>query len=217
MSYGLIINHELICDPISDHARISAIATRHGFTVVPPFTEATSQTIAGRTLHIWPGVEQRPEQPAGHRGRLTGWQADPDNQQLVRTVEYTPLPADEFRAELETVISDKKWWVIEGGLMVNGVPIKTDARSRNDLYMTTQSVEAGRRTAVPWKSPKGFIDATAELLVPLRDAVEDHIQLCFERERDLYTDLDNAMKADDQHQALTSIDWESGWPATLAN
>jgi len=127
----------------------------------------------------------------------------------------TPYPVNYCQRKLITAIGKLKWQTIDAGIEVNGVPVLTAGSDRTTLLQTAASVESGRITSVPWKSPTGWIEATAEQLVPLRDAVELHVQACFQREKQLHDEIATALQAADPHSSLLAIDWKSGWPETL--
>ncbi|MCV6590408.1 MAG: hypothetical protein OIF57_15500, partial [Marinobacterium sp.] len=101
MKFGLVIDGDIICDPVLDHTQISDIAARHGFALSAPFSVYIEITIAGRTLQLMPSIENRPAPPAsiGYYGSLTTWQIDTENQCMVRTVEYHQLQFDDSLAD----------------------------------------------------------------------------------------------------------------------
>jgi len=91
MKHGLVIENRLLCDPVTDDALLIDIIARQGFPVEHlKISGATILELAGRKLHILPGIEKRTSAPAvvGYFPRWTPWQIDHDNQQLVRSTDY---------------------------------------------------------------------------------------------------------------------------------
>lgn len=110
MKYGLIINGDMLCDPITDQGHLIDIAARHGFAVSEPITGPVTQTVAGRTLQILPGIEERPAppEPVGYHGTLTGWQPDTDHQRFVRTMDYQRLSFDAMVEDVKRHIAQQQ-------------------------------------------------------------------------------------------------------------
>ncbi|MBB1489378.1 hypothetical protein [Oceanospirillum sediminis] len=111
MKYGLILNGQIECDPVSDHTILTRKAAQMGFNLTETtFTEAVVQRIASRALWIVPGIEERPQPPAptGYRGTLTGWQYQPSHPRLLRTITYTAMPFDDAVADTLNHIAEQQ-------------------------------------------------------------------------------------------------------------
>jgi hypothetical protein len=108
-------------------------------------------------------------------------------------------------------LAQKRWEVEVAGITVEGARIETDDRSKLLLLgKRTKAVENPDGT-MRWKAGTGtFVDLPNAFIVAAADAVEAHVQACFDREGEL-TDaiLDPAV---DTLEALDAIDIQSGWP-----
>ncbi|MCV6588051.1 MAG: hypothetical protein OIF57_03320 [Marinobacterium sp.] len=110
MKYGMTIGDVEICGPTSNLTHLAGIASRYGFAISDAITGPTSQTVAGQTLRILPGIEERPGPPApvGYHGTLTQWILDVGNQRFVRTIDYQPLLFDAMVDQVEKHIAHQQ-------------------------------------------------------------------------------------------------------------
>lgn len=218
MEFCLTQSDRVLLGPIEySKGRFAAALAHHGITADLLPESAPTEALQLHHLRLLPTADltDRPEPAAWyHIGQpvLTVTESA-----VERRCPVKPYPVDYCVDLLEKAVGAHKWRTVEAGIKVNGVPVLTAESDRTTLLQTTATVESGRIPSVPWKSPTGFIDATAELLVPLRDAVEQHVQVCFERERDLHSEIETALQKADPHAALLAIDWKAGWPPTLAD
>jgi hypothetical protein len=118
---------------------------------------------------------------------------------------------EEAKTEKLAALAQKRWEVEVGGITVEGARIETDDRSKLLLLgKRTKAVENPEGTT-RWKAGSGqFVDLPNTFIVAAADAVEAHVQACFDREGEL-TDaiLDPSV---DTLAKLDAIDIHSGWP-----
>jgi hypothetical protein len=130
----------------------------------------------------------------------------------VLTAEEVAQRLARAKAEKLAALAQKRWEVEIGGIMVDGARIETDDRSKLLLLgKRTKAVENSEGTT-RWKAGSGqFVDLPNTFIVAAADAVEAHVQACFDREGEL-TDaiLDPAV---DTLAKLYAIDISAGWPA----
>ena len=96
-----------------------------------------------------------------------------------------------------------------GGTTVDGMFVPTDDRSKtlivgkyNRARLSEERGEAGWATR--WKTPNGWVTLDATQMQSLGEAVDDHVQACFDREEELL----NAVAAGTFTEAMLS----EGWP-----
>lgn len=128
--------------------------------------------------------------PTGPEWRV----ATADDIELVRNP--TPTAA---------VIAARRYEAEVGGLVLNGMQIDTDDRSK--LLINGAALEATIDPAymMQWKTPGGFIELTAQQVIGIARAVRAHVQACFDREAELLAALDAG--------TLTAAMLNEGWPS----
>lgn len=107
-------------------------------------------------------------------------------------------------------LAAKRWEVETGGIVVSGVPVKTDEDTQRKI--TGAYVQAVRNPdfTVRWKlGPAQFITLDATTVIAIGDAVTQHIQSAFDHEA---TVTDQIVEADDW-SALAAVDIDQGWSA----
>lgn len=119
--------------------------------------------------------------------------------------EYNRLrDPDERIAELEAIRYEKQ----HAGVTVDGVSVKTDSVSINVLADI-----ASRNIAyypVDYKAVSGWIEITSpDSAAMLNSAQTTHVQACFTREKELYTQITKLIKTPDK---LAALDLSTGWP-----
>lgn len=124
-------------------------------------------------------------------------------------VDAGDLFANRKTAKLASLAA-KRWQVETGGIIVAGMPIKTDEDTQRKITGAYVQVTRDPSFVVKWKvAPGVFIDLDAATIIAIGDAVTAHIQACFANEAALTA----AILAAADIAALDAIDIESGWPA----
>ena len=93
-------------------------------------------------------------------------------------------------AALKAYLADRRRRAVDAGVMVNGVPFRTDRDSRSDLVgaiVWAGLYPAGVRQ---WLTPAGWVDLTSQQLVAAGVAVATHVQDCFDRQAVLEAEID---------------------------
>ncbi len=104
----------------------------------------------------------------------------------------------------------RRWEAQTGGTTLNGLPVKTDETTTANITAAYFKASQDPSYVVSnWKMETGFFTALdAATVIAIGDAIEEHVQACFDREADLTTAI---MLAADV-AALNAIDIETGWP-----
>lgn len=117
-----------------------------------------------------------------------------------------PLAREQKLAQL----ADRRWEAETGGIVLGGVPIKTDRESTAKITAAYVQASANPSFTVRWKVDTGvFVTLDAATIIAIGDAVTAHVQACFDNEDVLTT----AIRAAEDLVALDAIDIEAGWPA----
>lgn len=91
------------------------------------------------------------------------------------------VPASEqLRNQLTAYAADKRWQKESGGIVVGGVPIATDDRSKQMIIGARLAADADPDWTTQWVGADGSVhpvDATA--MIAISDAVQAHVNACF--------------------------------------
>ncbi|MRX32804.1 DUF4376 domain-containing protein [Aminobacter sp. MDW-2] len=126
---------------------------------------------------------------------------------------YSPVPIaatlDEWRARKLASLAAKRWEVENGGMVVGGMAVFTDDRSKLLINGAYRKAEKDPAVIINFKSAAGWVTLDAATAIALGDALFDHIQASFDRE----SVLTAAIVAAATKPALDAIDINGGWPA----
>ena len=121
----------------------------------------------------------------------------------LRVLGNLAMLKDRLRARL----ADARYQHEVGGVAINGVLVKTDRESQATITGAYARASVNPATMVSWKADNGFVALDAEAIAMFGDAVFDHVQGCFSRERHLARLIDNAKTV----ESLMAIDIDVGW------
>lgn len=119
------------------------------------------------------------------------------------------MSLDAVRSAALSRVSDKRYRVETGGLVVNGYSLSTSREHQSLLTSAAQQVRAGvvqGTVALKHQDGIAFVDAYA--LVIAADAVTQHVQAARQREGELWQEINAAGDVD----AILAIDTDAGWP-----
>jgi hypothetical protein len=77
-----------------------------------------------------------------------------------------------------------------GGLMLAGMPVATDDRSKLLIFAARTKAKEDAETTKRWKTDGGFVTLDAATLIAIGDAVEAHVTACFDLEDDVVTQIE---------------------------
>ncbi|QIL69516.1 DUF4376 domain-containing protein [Diaphorobacter sp. HDW4B] len=120
-----------------------------------------------------------------------------------------PENLDMLKLRLTTKLAEVRWLREVGGTTLNGVALETDAVAQNKITGAYARATRSPNATVSWKGPDGFTVLSAAEIFAVGDAVFDHVQHCFERERVLSDQINAATTV----SALLEIDLDTGWGA----
>lgn len=90
-----------------------------------------------------------------------------------------PVPLKE---RLSAYVADKRWQVETGGIVVGGLPVATDDRSKIMIIGARVKAAADGDFTTEWKTQAGFVSIDASTIVAISDAVLAHVDACFAAE-----------------------------------
>ena len=93
-------------------------------------------------------------------------------------------------AALKVYLADRRRRAVDAGIMVNGVPFRTDRDSRSDLVGAIVWAGLYPDGVRQWLTPAGWVDLTSQQLVAAGVAVATHVQDCFDRQAVLEAEID---------------------------
>lgn len=102
-----------------------------------------------------------------------------------------PSSTEEETTDTETVtplgekIAFLRWSYETGGAVLQGVAVPTDDRTKLLLSAAFQRAQSNPNYEVSWKTPVGFVTLSAESIIALAEEMQDFVEACFTREREL--------------------------------
>ncbi|WP_429139263.1 DUF4376 domain-containing protein [Aeromonas veronii] len=122
---------------------------------------------------------------------------------------HPPIATNRTANKLLADVSLKRWLVETGGILVAGIPIKTDRESQAQIFSVYASLNIGIINDTVWKNADGsFVMATISQMEPIAKAVAEHVRACFAAEETHFTSI-YAL----QNQAdIDAYDIDAGWP-----
>ena len=107
---------------------------------------------------------------------------------------------------LTAIAADKRYRVETGGKTIMGATFRTDRESQG-LISGAAALTKITGQSIKWKTPSGFIEATASQIEQVAIAVGNHVQACFAAEAEIIGLIEaGTVTTRDQIE-----DW-SGWP-----
>lgn len=95
------------------------------------------------------------------------------------------------RAGLKADLANTRWQHETGGLMLEGLPVRTDRETRAALTEAVNSLAAGLMTEpVIWKMAAGWAELSEAQLQAITAAVSAHVKASFAAERAVSDQID---------------------------
>ncbi|MBC7350416.1 MAG: DUF4376 domain-containing protein [Candidatus Aminicenantes bacterium] len=96
------------------------------------------------------------------------------------------LDLDKLKAEKRAKISEARWRAETGGITLpDGTVVKTDRESQSLLMGAALFAKEDPTYAVNWKGANGWVTLDASTILQLAAAVRQHVQACFDKEKQL--------------------------------
>lgn len=105
----------------------------------------------------------------------------------------------------KTVIANRRYLEETKGIVVDGLFINTDRDSQNMINGAVVGCILDSSKVCDWKTPTGFIALDANAVKSVGMAVFNHVQACFNREKELLILVETGEYSDNL--------LEVGWPA----
>lgn len=121
----------------------------------------------------------------------------------------TPQNLATLKQRLTSEVANLRWAKETGGINVNGAMVLTDRESQATITGAYTRAVADPTTTVEWKAVNGFVMLDAAAIMQTGNAVFNHVQKCFSRERELVSMIEAAGTV----HALLQIDISAGWGA----
>lgn len=133
-----------------------------------------------------------------------GWLFDGEN--FSKPPRWPSLEAG--KTQVLSDLAARRYQAETAGVTVAGVKVATDRESQASLTGAYTSLQAGLVTTIDWKGDDGWVVLDLPTCEALAQAVANHVQQCFTREKVLAEQVDAAQSVED----LEVININSGWP-----
>jgi hypothetical protein len=116
-----------------------------------------------------------------------------------------PVPAtDEAKDLKRQELATARHEAVNGGTTFNGIPIRTDNQTRNELSTARQFAKDDPNLTIQWKLGNGsFITLDSPTIIAMADAVLAHQQAQFTKEKLLNDQIDAVTTAEE----LKAVEW----------
>lgn len=94
------------------------------------------------------------------------------------------------KSNLTAYAADKRWRKEVGGIVVGGVPVATDDRSKLLIAGARIKADANPEFTTKWKTDGGFVLIDAATIIAVSDAVLAHVDACFAMEDEVIAEID---------------------------
>ena len=131
-----------------------------------------------------------------------------DDESSVPLSEFGDFEASGATKALISYAAQKRWSVETGGIVVGGVPVATDDRSKVMIIGARVKADADPNFTTEWKTPAGtFATVNAATIIAISDAVLAHVDACFAIDATVLAEI-----ADGTITTIAEID-AADWPA----
>ena len=161
-------------------------------------------TYSDETGSVWSVTEH----PSGVQSRVL---VEPSQEYLDKQEALEEQRQAEARQRAILALPDRiaelRWQHETSGTTFNGIPLATDRESRAMMDGALMMLTNGppNRT-VRWKGKdRTFFEVDRDSLQAINEAVWEHVEACFDRERELLEAIEDA-------EDPLSVDIEAGWP-----
>jgi hypothetical protein len=117
------------------------------------------------------------------------WPRDITGEQTTDALQDVLTPYGMF-ADLAGYAADIRWRKEVGGIVVGGVPVATDDRSKLLIAGARIKADANPEFTTKWKSDSGFVLIDAATIIAISDAVLAHVDSCFDTENEVMAAID---------------------------
>lgn len=102
------------------------------------------------------------------------------------------IDIEKFKADKKAEIADARWRAETSGITVAGVEIATDRESQALLMGAVLAAQNNPQYKANWKAKNGWAVLDAATILAVADAVRNHVQACFDREKLLQEQIEAA-------------------------
>lgn len=100
--------------------------------------------------------------------------------------ELNSPPEPPTKDQLLSRLAARRWQVETGGIVLNGMTVATDDRSKTMIMGARIAAMANPDHVVNWKMPDGsWVQLDAATITAISDAVLNHVNNCFEKEAEV--------------------------------
>jgi len=111
---------------------------------------------------------------------------------------------DKLKNDKRAEIANARWKAETGGITLNGVEVATDRESQALLMGSVLAAQDNPEYVINWKAKNGWVVLDAATILAVADAVRNHVQACFDREKALQEQIEEATTVAE----LEAVKWE---------
>lgn len=118
----------------------------------------------------------------------------PEGEEIITLIgeeEASFLSSAIIPVNLSEYNSTKRWEAETGGILLDGISIATDDRSKVMISGARVAAQSNPDFTTEWKTESGFVTLDADTIITISDAVLQHVSDCFAREATIQTMIDN--------------------------
>ena len=114
---------------------------------------------------------------------------------LNKSLMITPAMKEaQAQAALLDYVANKRWEKETGGIVLNGMALATDDRSKALITGARIAAENDPDFTTKWKTADGsFVTVNASMIIAISDAMLEHVQECFATEAQVLADIENGL------------------------
>jgi hypothetical protein len=100
-------------------------------------------------------------------------------------------------------IANERWKAEVSGIELNGMQILTDFNTQSKITAAYIYAFTDSNFTIDWKCANGFVTLNAQQIMMIGNAIKDHVQFQFTKEKNLLELLDNA----ETEEQINNIKW----------
>jgi hypothetical protein len=113
------------------------------------------------------------------QGAATIWPRDDDGEQTQASLQAVLDTFGNLFVDLIAYAKNARWRKEQGGIVVAGIPIATDDRSKQMVMGARIAADANGNFETLWATDADVVTLTAPQIIGISDAVLAHVQTCF--------------------------------------
>lgn len=159
-------------------------------------------------LSIYPYVEHTIEYNKYFYDLVKDGEPELINNKMIQKVKAIDADELDVKHRLKNFISDKRWRIETGGIMLDGSLILTDTADQNRISSVLSLCAVDPTlTVLDFKGADGWIKITPEILKGIASVIGKHVQWCFTKEMEYHTLIDTSSIEELKELDILNDEW----------